>query len=46
MPKLRVTPDCELHYVVDDYTDPWRRPETLLMLHGNAESALLQGRDS
>lgn len=38
MPKLRVTPDCELYYTVDDYTDPWREPETLLMLHGNAES--------
>jgi pimeloyl-ACP methyl ester carboxylesterase len=38
MAKLRVTPDCELHYVVDDYTDPWREPETILMCHGNAES--------
>lgn len=38
MPKHRVSPDCELHYVVDDYTDPWRTPETILMLHGNAES--------
>ncbi len=38
MPTHRVTPDCELHYVVDDYTDPWRKPETVLMLHGNSES--------
>ena len=38
MPAFRVSPDCELHYVVDDYTDPWREPETILMLHGNAES--------
>ena len=38
MPKHRVSPDCELHYVVDDYTDPWRESETILMLHGNAES--------
>ncbi len=38
MPTHRVSPDCELHYVVDDYTDPWREPETVLMLHGNAES--------
>ncbi len=27
-----------MHYTVDDYTDPWRTPETILMLHGNAES--------
>jgi pimeloyl-ACP methyl ester carboxylesterase len=38
MPTLRVSPDCALHYVVDDYTDPWREPQTLLMMHGNAES--------
>lgn len=38
MPTHRVTPDCELHYLVDDYTDPWREPATILMLHGNAES--------
>ena len=38
MPTHQITPDCELHYVVDDYTDPWRGPETILMLHGNSES--------
>lgn len=38
MPTQRVSHDCELHYLVDDYTDPWRAPETILMLHGNAES--------
>lgn len=38
MPSLRVSPDCTLHYVVDDYSDPWREPQTILMLHGNAES--------
>ena len=38
MPTLRVAPDCTLHYVVDDYSDPWREPQTVLMLHGNAES--------
>ena len=38
MPDHRVTADCELHYVVDDFSDPWREPETILMLHGNAES--------
>jgi 3-oxoadipate enol-lactonase len=29
-----------MHYEVDDYTDPWTQPETVLMLHGNAESSL------
>jgi len=38
MPTYPVTPDCQLHYVIDDYTDPWRQPEAVLMLHGNAES--------
>lgn len=38
MPGFRPSPDLEMHYEVDDFTDPWRRPETILMLHGNAES--------
>ena len=39
MPTLHVPPDLDLHYRVDDYTDPWREPGTILMLHGNAESS-------
>jgi 3-oxoadipate enol-lactonase len=39
MPTLPIPPDLEMHYLVDDFTDPWRRPETVLMLHGNAESS-------
>jgi pimeloyl-ACP methyl ester carboxylesterase len=27
-----------MHYRVDDFTDPWTTPQTILMLHGNAES--------
>lgn len=38
MPTARITADLEMHYRIDDYTDPWREPETILMLHGNAES--------
>lgn len=38
MPTLRIPPDLDLYYTVDDFTDPWRRPATVLMLHGNAES--------
>jgi len=40
MPKFRPSPDLDMHYQVDDFTDPWRQPETILMLHGNAESGL------
>jgi pimeloyl-ACP methyl ester carboxylesterase len=27
-----------MHYRVDDYTDPWREPQAVMLLHGNAES--------
>jgi 3-oxoadipate enol-lactonase len=40
MPTFRPTPDLNMHYEVDDFTDPWRRPETILLLHGNAESGV------
>jgi pimeloyl-ACP methyl ester carboxylesterase len=41
MPNFHPTADLDMHYEVDDFTDPWRRPaETVLMLHGNAESGL------
>ncbi len=40
MPNFRPSTDLDMHYEVDDFTDPWRRPETVLMLHGNAESGL------
>jgi len=29
----------EIAYCVDDFTDPWTKPETVLLLHGNAESS-------
>ena len=38
MPRLRISPDLEMQYLVDDYTDPWRKPEAVLLLHGNSES--------
>ncbi len=38
MPALRVKPDLEMHYVVDDYTDPWCESAAILLLHGNNES--------
>ena len=39
MPIFRAAPDLAMHYEVDDFTDPWREAETIL-LHGNAESGL------
>lgn len=38
MPTFRSAPDLEMYYQVDDFTDPWTEPETILMLHGNCES--------
>jgi len=29
---------CRLFYRIDDYTDPWRTPPTILFVHGLAES--------
>ena len=40
MPFFKPSDDLEMHYRVDDFTDPWTQPETILMLHGNAESSL------
>lgn len=38
MPTARITPDLEMNYRLDDFSDPWREADTILMLHGNAES--------
>jgi 3-oxoadipate enol-lactonase len=40
MPPFDASPDLRMHYLVDDFTDPWTEPETILLLHGNAESSL------
>lgn len=39
MPTLKISPDLEMFYQIDDFTDPWTTPETILMLHGNSESS-------
>jgi len=38
MPTLQVTPDLNMYYEVTDFAEPWREHETILLLHGNAES--------
>jgi len=40
MPSLRMPDGCNIHFRLDDYTDPWTRPEAVVFLHGNAESGL------
>jgi len=40
MPTLEASAGLRLHYLVDDFTDPWTKPDTVLLLHGNAESSL------
>ena len=37
MPYLQL-PDCNLFYEIDDYTDPWTRPENVLFVHGFTEN--------
>ena len=37
MPKAQLSTGIEMHYEIDDYTDPWKKPATVLMLHGNLE---------
>jgi len=40
MPTLSVSPAVDIFYQVDDFTDSWRKPETILLCHGNNESHL------
>jgi 3-oxoadipate enol-lactonase len=40
MPMFRLAPGYDMHYVVDDFTDPWSDPETVVLMHGNNESGL------
>jgi 3-oxoadipate enol-lactonase len=39
MPVFQSAPSFDMYYEVDDYTDPWVTPETVLLLHGNCESS-------
>ena len=47
METLLTRPDgCNLFYTIDDFTDPWREPETVLFVHGLAESTVsMSSRD-
>ena len=37
MPYLEL-PDCNLFYTIDDHTDAWTKPETVLFVHGFTET--------
>jgi 3-oxoadipate enol-lactonase len=41
--RIPVGPDAELYCRVDDYTDPWTQPDTVLMIHGIAEDGRIWG---
>jgi len=38
MATLPLPSGYEMRYAVDDFTEPWQSPPTVLLLHGNAES--------
>ena len=38
MPMLETAPGIQVHYAVDDFTDPWLVAPTTVMIHGLAES--------
>ena len=41
MPMAHVADDLDMHYLIDDFTDPWSEPETILLLHGSSESGAM-----
>ena len=41
MPFARLDFSLEMYYEVDDFTDPWRTPETVVLHHGNAKNSRL-----
>ena len=40
MPIARIKPELDMHYRLDDFTDPWRESEAVLMVHGNHEGGV------
>src|SRR5687768_3431202 len=38
MPYFQLSPDTRLYYALDDWTDPWTRPESVVLIHGFTES--------
>ena len=41
MPFVQLDDSLEMYYEDDDFTDPWRQPETVVLHHGNAKNSRL-----
>ena len=38
MPFAKISDDLDMYYEIDDFTDPWTKPETIVLHHGNCKS--------
>ena len=41
MSEFQLSPNATMFYRDDDFTDPWRTPETIVLLHGNCENGMV-----
>jgi len=41
MPTLKIEPELEMYYETDHFAEPWSSPESILLLHGCAESGIV-----
>ena len=41
MPTVRLDDTLEMHYTDDNFTDPWRTPETVVLQHGHGKNLKL-----
>jgi len=39
MPQVQIDETLTLHYELDNFTDPWTTPETILLIHGVADTS-------
>ena len=39
MPQAQIDDTLTMYYELDDYTDPWTQPETILLIHGVADTS-------
>ena len=39
MPFAKIADDLDMYYEIDDFTDPWKKPETVVLHHGNCKSS-------
>ncbi len=39
MPQVRIDDTLTLHYELDDFTNPWTIPDTMLLIHGVADTS-------